>query len=195
MKSKLIIRQDKNKESNELRELRCILSEMQKSLNWFNSLEYANPLTDLRTVKQYLSDTYQFHETIVKQFLLKKSGLPELPPNDSPLRTMYNIKECFEYDFSDKPYFDNLELNDGILSYSKETFSSVHEKHIQYATKQQEVALKELNRMKSDIEIIANIMFPAGGYLKEQYLKSLLNDLGLSKLYTGSRSDENVLIP
>jgi hypothetical protein len=154
---KIIIRKDDQEIDSELRSAKRTLAEMQQVLNHFNQLTYVEPVKK-ENVSTFLSDTRAWHEQEVKTYLLKKSGFPELPPNIEPLKTMHNIESFPNRDYSETPYFNQLQISDdGILSYPQTINEEIEARHTHHATPEQVAALKELERFYNNLELVCDL--------------------------------------
>jgi len=190
MKNKeIILKKDKHSISIEISRLKKELEQMQDFLDYYNSLHYVSPLTDIEEVKKYLRSTKQFHEDAVIVYL--KTKMSELPPNLAPLKEMYNISQCDDVDFSNKNLrFELLELNEGKLNYNLSIYSELEAKHTIIATHETAAALRELDRTWTNIELLCNTFAGSETY-KRIYLDRFKQALDfIEKPYSSNRADD-----
>lgn len=141
------------------------LEEMQGWLNWFNSLPYVEPLTNLSEIKKFFGSTKEFHDAKAVEYL--KIKVQELPPNLAPLKEMYNITECDDENFAKKysEHFNFLELNDGILAYSQKLYNEIETKNTLEATPEQAKTLKKLSATYGNCMRLCELLSPSNTHL------------------------------
>lgn len=199
MKSERItLKRDQYKIDNAASDLRRNLQTAQEYLNWYRSIEFAQPLEGIEDIKKFLDSPHTVYEEQIKRHLKEVTGLKTLPERLEQLKEMYAVPDCQAWCVSDEFGFEFLQIDkDGQLFYSQEIYDQIEAGAVRYASPEEAAALAELNRVWADLERLAEILFPTPGMSRQMWFKEVTDPLSstLRNQIPGRTPDPSLLTP